>query len=158
MQDFIKSAALPTKKQVRGGYHKESYDAVLDALRRRPEAAMSAEEVALALREGGVSIGLTTVYRRLSRLCEEGLSQKLFSDGKTALYRYAGDCRGDHYHLVCTSCGKVTHLSCDLFSELYRHVGDSHGFHVDGSRTHFYGVCGACYRAKKQISATENTN
>lgn len=150
MQDFVKNAALPVQKRVRGDYRKESYDAVLDTLRRRPEAAMCAEDIALALRESGVRIGLTTVYRRLSRLCDEGLLQKFSSDGKTALYRYAGDCHGEHYHLVCTACGRLTHLSCNFFSELYRHIGESHGFHVDGSRTLFYGVCTACRRAEKQ--------
>lgn len=144
------------ERRLRGSYRKESIGEVLRVLRDNKERPLSAEEVSSLLKQSGTDIGLTTVYRRLSELLQSGQAKKHFGEGKTALYRYTGDCTGNDDHLVCTVCGCVTHVSCNYFSELYRHIGESHGFRVDGSRTLFYGTCSACYRASKHISNGEN--
>lgn len=140
----------------RGDYRKDSEEAVLSLFRENKSRPMTAEDVAALLRESGKEIGLTTVYRRLTGLLDRGLLQKHFGEGKTALYRYTGDCTGNDDHLVCSVCGRVTHVTCNYFSELYRHIGENHGFRVDGSRTLFYGTCSACYRASKHIHNGEN--
>ena len=144
------------KIRVRGNYRKESENEVLRILRENKSRPMSADEIAALLRKNGTEIGLTTVYRRLTDLLDRGLLQKHFGDGKTALYRYTGDCTGNDDHLVCSVCGRVTHVTCNYFAELYRHIGESHGFRVDGSRTLFYGICSSCYRSSKHIHNGEN--
>lgn len=138
----------------RGTYTTDAYRELLRymAATDQPQSATAVYE---AMRKTGAHIGQTTVYRQLLRLSREGVIEKLPSpDGKTALYRYAGACRGDHYHLLCSECGSLSHLSCDYFADLYRHVGEHHGFHIDGSRTVFYGVCAACFRARAKRKST----
>lgn len=136
---------------IRGNYRTAAADAILSFMETCGDRTLTAIEIADALRADGHGCGLATVYRHLSRLAEKGKLQTLPSpDGKSILYRYSGACRGDHYHLLCAACGTVTHLSCDCLTDLYRHIGAQHGFHIDGSRTVFYGLCASCYRRKKQ--------
>ena len=73
---------------------------VLDGL----TAPVSAADVHGALRATGAGIGLTTVYRILHVLADNGLVHVLPGDEQR--YRMCG--KVPHTHLVCTSCGLVT--------------------------------------------------
>ena len=149
-----KGSVTVTREHRRGEYTTDAYREVVRYMSEtvQPQSASAVYE---ALLRTGVRVGQTTVYRQLLRLSREGVIERLPSpDGRTALYRYTGACHGDHYHLLCSECGSLSHLSCDYFADLYRHVGEHHGFHIDGSRTVFYGVCAACFRdrAKRRVT------
>ena len=143
------------EKEQRGAYATDAYREILRymSMTDQPQSACAVHE---ALLKQGVRVGQTTVYRQLLRLAREGLIEKMPSpDGKTGLYRYTGACHGDHYHLLCSECGGLSHLTCDYFADLYRHVGENHGFHIDGSRTVFYGTCASCFRNRAKRKPTE---
>lgn len=97
-------------------------------------------------------IGVTTVYRQLDKLVEEGLVNKYTLDsGSSACYEYIGEENTEHcnpscYHCKCDGCGRLIHLHCGEIEELIEHIGKSHNFLVNPRRTVLYGLCDECRR------------
>lgn len=131
-------------------YHTAGREALISFLRTHPDRQFTADELYGAV-SGETAVGKSSVYRLLSRLCEEQTVQKFQSDARAcSVYQYIGrgcDCR-EHFHERCTSCGRVTHLDCHATEEFVRHLAAEHGFAVDPGKTILYGLCDAC-REKK---------
>ena len=105
----------------------------------------SAGELAELLHARGESVGLTTVYRQLEKLEQQGLVHKIVTD-EGARYQFC-DChrRGrDCFLIKCEQCGCVEHVDCANLSELYSHLAREHHFHINPHRTLFYGLCQTC--------------
>ncbi len=105
----------------------------------------SAADLAALLHAKGESVGLTTVYRQLERLHEQGLIHKIVTDDGTR-YQFC-DChhRGkDCFLIKCEQCGCVEHVDCAHLSELYSHLAQEHRFRINPRRTLFYGLCQTC--------------
>lgn len=84
------------------------------------------------------SIGQATVYRNVSKLCEEGILTKI-SVGIDH-YDYI---RNPHYHLYCYKCLKLY----DVFDESYFDKGlieKKYNVRIESSSLLFYGVCSNC--------------
>ena len=124
-------------------YNTKQKERVTAVLREAGGAHMTAEEIAAALSP----IGLSTVYRQLDRLTEQGTVRRFFiGEGTSACYQYAGDagnCR-NHYHLKCSVCGTLLHVECEYLDEMASHVLEHHGFTVQAEKTVLYGVCADC--------------
>lgn len=110
---------------------------------------MTAADVFQRLKQDGVKIGLTTVYRHLEKLESEGVVVKYVVDENTpACYEYSGhdihEGPENCYHCKCTSCGKLIHMHCGEVEKLEQHILRDHGFTVDPRRTVFYGLCNEC--------------
>ena len=117
---------------------------VLRCLEECPGGA-GAVELADRLHAQGSSVGLTTVYRQLERLEQQGLVHKAVTD-QGACYRF---CDGRHagrdcFLLKCERCGAIRHMDCSHLGELYRHVLEEHHFAINPRRTLFYGLCEEC--------------
>ena len=105
----------------------------------------SAGELAELLHARGESVGLTTVYRQLEKLEQQGLVHKIVTD-EGARYQFC-DChrRGrDCFLIKWEQCGCVEHVDCAHLSELYGHLAREHHFHINPHRTLFYGLCQTC--------------
>lgn len=120
---------------------------VLNCLIQNKEKHMTAEEIAVFLKEQGAEIGKATVYRTLEKLITEGGVRKyICEEGKSACFQYIDDnekCH-QHFHLKCFKCGKLIHLECDYLSDLEKHIYEHHKFTVDNTKTVLYGVCEEC--------------
>ena len=128
-------------------YNTKQNDRVTAVLRQAGGAHLTAEDIATAL----APIGMSTVYRQLDRLCEQGVVRRFFvEEGVRACYQYVGeDCAcHHHYHLKCSVCGKLLHVECHFLDEMAAHILSHHGFTVQPEKTVLYGVCEAC-RAKE---------
>ncbi len=141
---FCGSEALP----VRGQYQTRQKEAVAAYFRQRPEDCLTADELYAAL---GADVGMTTVYRAVSRLCEEGVLRRYApqSAGGAALYQL-NPCLESHMHIRCVACGKLTHLHCDEVHAFAAHLEQRHGFALDEGRTVLYGLCEDCARLREQ--------
>lgn len=130
-------------------YHTRQREILLNYLRSIGGAHTTTREIELHFASLGEEIGTTTIYRHLNRLVEEGTVKKFVIDGSSAAcFQYVGDgAHDDHYHLKCTSCGKLVHMECDLIGKLRSHVLEDHDFALDLSQTVFYGLCSACRRS-----------
>ena len=105
----------------------------------------SAAELAELLHARGDSVGLTTVYRQLEKLHEQGLVHKIVTDDGTRYQfcdrRHHGN---DCFLIKCEQCGCVEHVDCAHLGELYGHLAQEHHFRINPRRTLFYGLCQDC--------------
>ena len=102
----------------------------------------------------GITVGMTTVYRNLERMVQEGIAAKYTVEGSpSACFEYIED-RGpcaepSCYHCKCEKCGKLIHLQCSELGGIDRHLSSDHGFKMDTMRTVFYGICAQCQEAER---------
>ena len=137
-------------KKERGDYKTRAYFLIKDVLREANGKHLRADEVYDILKASGERVGLTTVYRQLSRLTDEGFARRSTVDGAGNCFSLLGPNCGEHYHLVCTECGALSHLSCDRVEALIHHIAATHGFTVTPEKTTLYGLCAACRRLTKR--------
>ena len=137
-------------EKVRGEYMTRGYFLVRDVLIHAKGAHLSSDDVYETLRGQGEKVGRTTVYRQLDRLVSEGRVRRTVADRGGNCYSYITDGCAEHYHMVCKSCGKMAHLSCDQVEELFHHIKTHHGFSIDPCQTVLYGRCAACCREEKR--------
>ena len=132
-------------------YKTSQREILLGFFRAHPDEEFSTEDVTCAL--AGEAIGKSTVYRLISKLCEDGdILRSRGIDGKRAIYRYidkASKCDA-HFHLKCRKCGKIIHLDCKLMDELKAHIAGEHGFTLDTRSTVINGICSACEEREKE--------
>ncbi len=131
---------------MKNDYNTKQKSALLDFLTEKEHSHITAADIKDALSKQGVKIGTATIYRHLDRLVESGLVRKYITDS-SACYQYAGECRGNHFHLKCTKCGTLFHVDCDFLKELAPHILEHHNFTVDNTRMVMYGTCEKCREA-----------
>lgn len=120
---------------------------VLDVLKASHEH-LNAEEVYLAVKQQLPDISLGTVYRNLNLLEEMGQIIRI----QTGI---GGD-RFDavtwmHPHLICTECGGVSDLDCqiDKETELLRQALQTSGAQIQDVQIRAWGICGRCRENKE---------
>lgn len=86
------------------------------------------------------NISLGTVYRNLNLLAEQNQALRI-EQGHVS--RYDGRTE-NHYHLVCTECGKVCDVHMPIDETLNRKVASNTGFEVVSHRAMFFGICSEC--------------
>lgn len=141
-------------------YMTPSRRAVMSLFCSYPHRQFTSEQVCTLLcesnPEGTALLGKSTVYRQLSRLCEEGvLLREAATDGASGavhVYRYASpEEPGDSgFRLQCRRCGRVTALSCEFADSLIAHLHEHHGFMISGGESLLCGVCRDCQQSEKQ--------
>ena len=84
------------------------------------------------LRKKGVVVGLTTVYRVLERMVDDGKMMKLpMEDGTKVRYCFAGEEDWDKLgKLVCMGCGRLIPLECSKMADFLEHIYKEHGFEL----------------------------
>jgi Fur family ferric uptake transcriptional regulator len=105
----------------------------------------SAQEVHARLRSAGDTVGLSTVYRAVQSLADDGELDALRTDSGETLYRRCS--RQHHHHLVCRSCGLTVEVAGPTVEQWADRVADEHGF-ADVSHTlEIFGTCADCRAA-----------
>jgi Fur family ferric uptake transcriptional regulator len=129
--------------------------AILDVLSNTQEHP-SAEEIYLSVHKIYPSIGLTTVYRTLELLVQNGLVFKFdFGDGR-ARYELSENpgSIGHHHHLVCTGCGRITNYADfideekELLKKTEQALSKKYRFQILNHLIQFYGICDKCLRKR----------
>ena len=113
--------------------------AVFDAL----DGFHSAQEVHARMRAAGDSIGLSTVYRAVQALVDDGELDSIRTDNGEAVYRRCSTTH--HHHLVCRSCGRTVEVEGPTVERWTDRIAGEHGF-VDVRHTlEIFGTCAACH-------------
>ncbi len=130
----------------RAGYKTRHKDEILAFLRENEGSHITAGEIHHRFHEQGISIGMTTIYRQLDKLVEEGIVRKYIVDPTSgACFEYSGeDGHGELIHCKCEKCGKLIHLQRQEVERAMRAVAGVSDFEMDAARTVFYGICGSC--------------
>ncbi len=135
-----------------GEYKTRQKQAILDFLKNNMDNHVTVNDISEYLEKNNCRVGVTTIYRYIDKLLEQGLVRKYTVDNSTsACFQYVGstqECH-EHFHLKCEACGKLIHLDCSHISELCSHIFKDHGFKTDMRRTVFYGICSACADKRK---------
>ena len=129
----------PHGTRVRGTRQAEAVAAVLDRL----PGFSSAQQIHAELRECGKQVGLTTVYRHLQVLSEDGAIDTIRDASGETLYRR---CRTDahHHHLTCRRCGTSVEVEGRAVERWAEQVAAEAGFTDVGHTVELFGLCPAC--------------
>ena len=103
----------------------------------------SAQDIHAELRAAGESVGLTTVYRHLQSLADDGVLDTLRTGEGELLYRC---CRMDehHHHLVCESCGRTTEIEGAEIERWVEKTAGTHGYTSTSHTLEIFGLCAVC--------------
>jgi Fur family ferric uptake transcriptional regulator len=125
---------------IRNTRQRSAVVAVFDSL----DGFHSAQEVHARMRASGDSIGLSTVYRAVQALVDDGELDSIRTDNGEAIYRRCSTTH--HHHLVCRSCGRTVEVEGPTVERWADRVAGEHGF-VDVKHTlEIFGTCAACHR------------
>lgn len=130
---------LPGGTRMRGTRQAEALSAALDNL----SGFCSAQEIHAQLRRNGERIGLTTVYRHLQVLSEDGQVDTIRDASGETLYRR---CRtsAHHHHLTCRSCGRSVEVEGRAMERWAEHVAAEAGFTELDHTVELFGLCPDC--------------
>jgi Fur family transcriptional regulator, ferric uptake regulator len=107
----------------------------------------SAQDIHAELRRRGDRVGLTTVYRHLQVLSEDGAVDTLRDETGETLYRRCTT-SAHHHHVTCRSCGRSVEVEGRDIERWAERVASEAGF-VDVDHTvEIFGRCPDCARAK----------
>lgn len=109
------------------------------------EGFHSAQEVHSRLRSAGDTVGLSTVYRAVQALADDGELDSIRTGSGEALYRRCST--QHHHHLVCRDCGRTVEVAGPAVESWADRVAAEHGF-ADVSHTlEIVGTCADCRAA-----------
>ena len=131
-------------------YNTKNRQIVIEVLKDNKDKHLTIEDIfELTSKE----VPLASLYRIIDSLTKEGIIRKYIIDNKTsACYQYALDkIEHNHFHLRCSSCGKIIHLECDEVSHLLKHIEEEHNFEIDVTKVILYGLCEDCKEGNKTL-------
>ncbi|HMA47574.1 MAG TPA: transcriptional repressor [Frankiaceae bacterium] len=120
-------------------------DAVLAAL-AAADGFTSAQDLHARLRQRGEPVGLTTVYRHLQVLADNGEVDALRTGDGETVYRRCGTA-GHHHHLVCRVCGRTVEVAGPEVEAWTERVAATEGFTDVAHTVEIYGTCASCSAA-----------
>lgn len=90
-------------------------------------------------------IGLTTIYRQIDKLVNEGRINKNINKDNITYYQYLEECnKNNHFYLKCDKCGNMTHIDCDCIEQLSNHIVKEHQFNLNKDCIIINGICKRC--------------
>lgn len=128
-------------------YHTKNKLKILNCFKENSDKHLTIEQLNILLNN---EVPLASIYRNVDDLLKEGLVRKYIVDNNnSACYQYAVDGNEhNHFHLLCSKCGKLIHLECHEVEHLISHIEEEHGFKVDISKVTLYGLCDECQENK----------
>ena len=113
---------------------------VLRRALRQLDRHVTAEELLEAVGERLPNVSLPTIYATLDLLEELGMVRRVQRAGTTLF-----DPRtGSHHHLICTSCGSIEDLDCDLDTGRLERAAARQGFEHERIEAVVHGRCARC--------------
>lgn len=134
------------------GYNTGSREKIRTYLRDNSDRTVSASDISDYMKDIGSPVNITTIYRFLEKLEEEGDVIRYVSNrDNRSVYQYVsdGDSCSHHLHMKCMKCGKIHHLDCDFMEEIEKHVKEEHGFQIECKNSLIYGYCKECLKKKE---------
>jgi Fur family ferric uptake transcriptional regulator len=126
----------PRGTRVRGTKQAE---ALVGALASLP-GFCSAQEIHAELRRRGDHVGLTTVYRHLQVLSEQGAIDTIRDPSGETLYRQCGS-TSHHHHLTCRECGRSVEVEGRVVEQWAAKVAAEAGFTSVDHTVELFGLC-----------------
>jgi Fur family ferric uptake transcriptional regulator len=109
----------------------------------RSDSFRSAQDIHAQLRADGETVGLTTVYRHLSLLTEEGQLDALQTAEGELVYRRCTS-GTHHHHVVCRQCGRGSEVELPDLERWAESTAADLGYTEVTHTVEIFGVCGDC--------------
>jgi Fur family ferric uptake transcriptional regulator len=103
----------------------------------------SAQDIHAELRAAGEAVGLTTVYRHLALLTDEGRLDALQTADGELVYRR---CHSEqhHHHVVCRVCGRGSEVELPDLERWAESTAHALGYSDVTHTVEIFGVCADC--------------
>jgi Fe2+ or Zn2+ uptake regulation protein len=142
------------KLHAEGGRMTAQRRLILDVLGGAPDHP-TAEEIYLRARGFDETLHLSTVYRTLRWLEEEGfVSPRWFEDERRQeRFDPVGGEASDHYHFRCRVCNAIVEFAEPLVEEIKQAYETRSGGRVESATLTLYGVCAHCASLSVSLAA-----
>lgn len=133
-------------------YKTKQKDVFLNYIKSLNSEHFTVKQIYKEFKNNNQNIGMTTIYRHLNKLVEEGIVKKYVLDGEVeAFFEYVGNLNhsDEHYHFKCEKCGVLKDFNCKFLDDIQKHLCEEHGLDVNSIKTVFYGTCTECSRKHK---------
>lgn len=130
-----------------GGYTTASRKKILEFLKSNRDRTVKASDIDSFLKQNDSEVNITTIYRYLDKLAQEGTVIKYVAEkGSQAVYQYVetGHHCEEHLHVTCVNCGCIIHLECAFMDEILDHILNDHGVTLQCRSSMLYGLCREC--------------
>ncbi len=116
--------------------------AVEDVL-RRVDGFRTAQQIHADLGAHGHRVGLTTVYRHLNVLADEGRADVVHTDDGESAFRLCGERENltHHHHVVCRVCGRSEEVSDPKVEAWAERVAAAAGYTDITHTLEVFGLC-----------------
>jgi Fur family ferric uptake transcriptional regulator len=106
----------------------------------------SAQDIHAQLRAAGETVGLTTVYRHLALLTDDGQLDSLQTADGELVYRRCHSSE-HHHHVVCRQCGRGTEVALPDLEQWAESTARKLGYTDVTHTVEIFGLCNTCRRA-----------
>ena len=90
-------------------------------------------------------VGLTTIYRLVDKLVEDGRLSRNIGKNNTTYYQYLEECNNENnFFLKCEHCGKMVHIDCECIEKMTSHILEKHKFTTNKEHIIINGICNKC--------------
>ncbi len=118
---------------------------ILEYIEKNKDKQLTAYDILQNLYLKDENPSIATIYRYLEKLVKQGILKKNYSEKKNAAtFEYVNKACANHYHLKCEKCGRIIHLSNEVFSDLESKIDKKYDFEIDNVKTVLYGICNEC--------------
>ena len=128
-------------------YHTKTTDAISEFIQTTAEHSFTAAELSDFLKNSGLDVNKTTIYRNLDKLTENGTLIKHkspVSDGFVYQDASSTDNCHEHIHFQCSKCGSVLHLSDQKTTDYLKSISETLGLQIDLDSSSLNGLCPKC--------------
>ncbi|MGC9081417.1 Fur family transcriptional regulator [Sulfurihydrogenibium sp.] len=106
---------------------------------------MHAEDIYLKLKEKGIDVSLSTIYRNLDMLQKQGLVVKAYMLNEDKA-RFGLSSKKNY--LICKNCKKIVIIDNCPFEKFKEELMEVHGFDILEHSIEVYGICPDCKKQK----------
>ena len=104
----------------------------------------TAEELHELVKRDAPGLNLSTVYRTMRWLEQEGLVIGHVFEQDQRQERFDPSSQVEHFHFICTTCRRVSEFDNSLVEEIKKEFTSQSGSRVDTVSLVFYGECADC--------------
>jgi Fur family ferric uptake transcriptional regulator len=111
-------------------------------LLRTERRYLTAAAIYRILKAQSSRLALSTVYRTLDLLVENGIASSRADASGELSFVYCRD--GHHHHATCVVCGHVDEVNCSAIDQFKAALLAEQAFDLDGHSIEFFGRCARC--------------
>ncbi len=125
-------------------YNTKQKSLILDAVKKQKKD-FTIKDIHIVLNK---KVGLTTIYRFIDKLVDDGVLSKFIRNDNMTYYQYLEHCdEENHFYLRCEQCGKMEHVDCECIGDLSSHIFKKHHFKANRENIIINGLCDNCTKS-----------